>query len=84
MISDPAAIRRRIREFVARRFPLPEHLELGDELPLLETGVIDSLGILDMLKFLEATFGICLSDDELSPENFHSIETLVQFVDAKR
>lgn len=43
---------------------------------LIETGVIDSLGIVKLLAFLEETFSIRISDDELIPQNFETIETI--------
>ncbi|HXJ84919.1 MAG TPA: acyl carrier protein [Candidatus Methylomirabilis sp.] len=59
-------------------------IDLGDEASLLDAGVIDSVGILELLAFLEQTFGIRISDEELSPEHFDSVEALVRFVEAKR
>ena len=46
--------------------------------------LIDSLGILDLVAFLEETFGVQASDEDLNPENFDGIATLVRFVESKR
>ena len=54
---------------------------LADTDPLIESAVIDSLGIMKLLAFLEETFKIHISDQELIPENFetiHGISLLVQ------
>jgi len=79
-----ATVSDRIREFVRSRFPLARNLDFSDEDSLLDAGVIDSLGILDLVGFLEETFGLQASDDDLNPENFDSIATLVRFVESKR
>jgi acyl carrier protein len=79
-----ATVPGQIREFVRTRFPLARNLEFTDEDSLLDAGVIDSLGILDLVGFLEETFGIQASDEDLNPENFDSIATLVRFVESKR
>jgi len=50
---------------------------------LLETGVIDSTGVLELIEFLESEFGLQVLDDESVPENLDSIDTLARFVAAK-
>ena len=54
----------------------------GDD--LIESGVIDSLGILKLLAFLEAKFSIHIADEELIPENFQSIESIESFISRKK
>lgn len=74
----------RIAKFILDRFPLARERRIGNNEPLLETGVIDSLGVLDVVAYLESEFGISIDDEELIPENFQSIERLTVFVAAKR
>ena len=78
-----ATVPDRIREFVRSRFPLARNLDFSDDDSLLDAGVIDSLGILDLVGFLEETFGMQASDEDLNPENFDSIATLTRFVESK-
>jgi acyl carrier protein len=47
---------------------------------LLASDVLDSLGIVELVSFLETRFGISVSDDDLMPENFKSIDEIVAFV----
>jgi len=47
---------------------------------LLEAGILDSLGVLSLVSFLESRYEIGVSDDELLPENFDSIEAITAFV----
>jgi acyl carrier protein len=70
-----------IREFLCRNFlftdpPFP----LADEDSLLEEGVIDSLGIMELATFVETQFGISVADSELVPQNFDSIAKLSAFI----
>jgi acyl carrier protein len=79
----PEEVRAKIRGYVISHFHLSRIRDLGDEDSLLEAQWIDSLGILDLVGFLEETFGIQVEDDDLSTENFDSIGALSRFV-AKR
>ena len=74
----------RIRDFVLNQFPLARKRALGDGDPLLSHGIIDSLGILEVVAFVEREFGITVADEELVPESFESIASIAGFVDAKR
>jgi len=71
----------RIRKFLAQQFPATKNV--GNEDPLLGNGLIDSLGILEVVTFLEKEFSIIVSDEELLPENFGSIHSLSDFVRQK-
>ena len=73
----------RIREFMFKTFPLARKKGLQKSDKWLESGLLDSLAILDLVHFLEEEFGIHISDDELSPENFQSLEAVAAFVAAK-
>jgi acyl carrier protein len=83
-MHDGTPIRSKIRSFIVQKFPATEKRSLDDNVPLLASGIVDSLGMLDLLSFLEESFAIRLSDDELIPENFATIGALVSFVEQKR
>jgi acyl carrier protein len=72
----------RIKNFLVQQFPAMKNV--GNEDPLLKNGLIDSLGILEVVTFLENEFGITLTDEELLPENFESVSSLSNFVQQKR
>ena len=74
----------RIRDFLLQRFPAARTRGLGDRDHLLENGILDSLGVLDVVAFLEEAYGISVLDDDLVPEHFQSVEKLTAFVQAKR
>jgi acyl carrier protein len=50
---------------------------------LLEQGIIDSLGILKLVSFLEESHGIQVMDEDIVPENFQSLNSMVNFVQQK-
>jgi acyl carrier protein len=83
-VSEIRPASERIREFVLMKFPLARKREIKDADPLIEAGIIDSMGVQDLVGFLEHEFGVEVSDEELLPENFHSIEQLAAFVSTKR
>lgn len=58
--------------------------ELDDGASLLEAGIIDSTGILEVVAFLEEAFGIVVDDAEITPENFDSIDRLACYVGRKQ
>jgi acyl carrier protein len=78
---EEGMISERIREFLAQQFPATRNI--NNEGPLLKSGLIDSLGILEVVTFLEKEFGITVSDEELLPENFASVRSLSKFVQQK-
>jgi acyl carrier protein len=73
----------RIREFILGKFPLARKHHLKDSDALLESGILDSLGILDVVSYIEQEFSFTVADDELIPENFQSVDTLAAYVQRK-
>ncbi len=60
-----------------------EHSELSDSDQLIESGIIDSLGIMKLIGFLEDNLSVQVDDMELVPENFSSIEAITSLVEKK-
>jgi len=80
MILQAQTTEDRIREFILKHYPLARKDGVKPHEKWLETGMIDSLGILDLVHFLESEFSLQISDDELLPENFESLKTVTDFV----
>ena len=57
---------------------------LNDDASLMEQGIVDSTGVLELIGFLERTFGISVADTETVPENLDSIARIVAYVQRKR
>jgi acyl carrier protein len=77
-------LRKEIREFITANFYLPDPKGLDDEASLIDLGVVDSTGVLEVISFLESHFGINVAEDETVPENLDSIARIVGFVARKR
>ncbi len=73
----------KIRTFVVENYLFGEGAKLGNDDSFMESGIIDSTGILELVRFLEATFGIKVADEELIPDNLDSINRIVMFLQAK-
>jgi acyl carrier protein len=58
--------------------------QVDNERSLLEAGILDSLGVLALVSFIEGRYGIGISDDELLPENFDSIDAIATFIARRR
>ena len=78
-------IQKQIREFIVETFLFGEDAEdLKDDDSFLETGLIDSTGILELIQFLEESFEIEIDDEEMIPENLDAIDRSTRFVARKR
>lgn len=58
--------------------------ELTDDLALIENHVVDSMGLLRLVSWLESTYGISVADQEVVPANFGSIRQIAELVASKR
>lgn len=74
----------RIRDFLVARFPSARARPIGDDDQLLANGILDSLGVLDVVAFLEQEFAITIVDDDLLPENFETLRRLTSFVGGRQ
>jgi acyl carrier protein len=83
-MTQTQTIEDRVREFVLKQFPLARKNGLKPEERWLESGLIDSLGILDLVHFLEEEFTVQVTDEELLPDNFQSLQAVAAFVRAKQ
>ena len=61
----------------------PSQGELTDDYPLIETHVIDSLSMLELISRLEKEFGIKIKSQELGREVFSSVSSLSEFIEAR-
>ena len=83
-IKSDADVKTRIREFLTQNFLYmrPDFvLQDGDR--LLEKGVIDSMGVMELVEFLETTYQVTPADSEVTEENFGSVSAIARFVMSK-
>jgi acyl carrier protein len=77
-------VQHELRKFIVDNFMFGiEDVELSPEDSLIQKGLIDSTGILELIAFIEGTYGISVDDSELLPENLDSITALTRFIERK-
>ena len=77
-------IKQELRAYIAENFIVSATASLADDASLLDSGVVDSTGFIELISFLEEHFGIQVKDDEMVPENLDSIANLEAYVTRKR
>ena len=73
-----------IRDFIVKDLNYASQHPLSDDFPLLERGVVDSLGLFHLVEFIESQFDVIVEDEELIPRNFGTIHDIAWLVEAKR
>ena len=82
--QSEAQILTQVREFVEREFLyMRPGFKLGDADNLMKAGVVDSMGVLEVMSFLETTFGVTPTDDEITETNLGSLQAIARFVESK-
>ena len=73
-----------MRKFIEDNFLFREdRAEIGDAESLIDAGLIDSTGVLELVAFLEAEFAIKIEDREITPQNLDTLDNIAAYVDAK-
>jgi len=76
---------RRVHKFIEGNFLFREdRASIADTDSLLDAGLIDSTGVLELVAFLEGEFDIRLADADIVPANLDSVRAIVDFVEGKR
>ena len=82
MIDVEAAV----HDYLRREVLVPQGRdadELGPDVSLFRTGIVDSFGLLELINHLERTFGIAVRDEDVVPENFDTLKAIARFVRAR-
>ncbi len=77
-------IKNEVRKFIAEKFLFNSPDQLGDDTPLIETNTVDSVGVLEIVSFIEARFNLTIEDEELTAENLDSINKITRFIERKQ
>jgi len=78
-------LKEKLKNFIIKEVNPDRNLEkLDDDEPLLESAIIDSLGVLKIMAFLDEEFGIDLSAEQIKLENFRDIGTICGLVETAR
>ena len=78
-------VREQIRDYIIENFLFGDAEPLtGDEISLLDNGIIDSVGVMELVAYLESDHGLTIEDADLVPDNLDSGANMVGFVERKR
>jgi acyl carrier protein len=84
LMAETITAETQIRRFILENFLYTSNEDkLRNNDSFLEEGIVDSTGILELLLFVEETFGIQVEDEEVLPDNFDSVERLTRYVQMK-
>ncbi len=72
-----------VRDFIVANFLFGDGAWLQDDTSFLESGVVDSTGMLELVTFLESTYGIHIEQKEMLPENLDSVQRVSRFLTKK-
>lgn len=75
---------RNLMTFIVQRFPQAKKSQIREEDSLIGAGIIDSLGVLELVTHLVEDYGIEITEDDLVPENFDSVRAMCRLVERKR
>lgn len=76
-------IRAQVHEFIMQNFlfdGVTVTQDLDDDASLLERGVVDATGVLEVMLFVEDTYGLQVSEADLAPENFDTVNTIARYI----
>jgi acyl carrier protein len=73
-----------LRQFIRENFLFGADDSFSDDASLVEHGIVDSTGVLELIAHIESTYDLQIDDEELVPENLDSIDNLTRFISEKR
>jgi acyl carrier protein len=77
-------VKEQIRQYIAENILFSDNgIGLSDEESFLDAGIVDSVGVLELVAFVEDTFAIEVPDEEIVPDNFDSISRLATFIERR-
>ncbi len=83
-VTQTQTIEHELREFIARNLLYStEGFVYSDEDSLLREGIIDSLGVVELVEFVQKQFGVKVDQQEVIPDNFDSVARLAAYVRRK-
>ena len=79
-----ADVKEKVRQFIISNFYVADPAALNDDASLLDAGIVDSTGVLEVITFIESEFGITVDDAEMVPENLDAVNHITAFVQKKK
>lgn len=82
-MKDKVSIAQQVRQYIAENVLFDDGDTLDENVSFQESGILDSTGFLGLITFVETTFDIEISDDELDPENLETLSKISGFIERK-
>ena len=77
-------IKNSVRKFLLDNFVMGGNVTIADDTSFMKTHILDSTGFIELILFIEESFGVKVDDAEMLPENFDSLLNIEGYVDRKR
>ncbi len=81
--TDTTTVEQHVEQFIRENF-FYEGPPIERAASLMDSGILDSTGVLELVTYLEEKFGVAVADTELTPENLDSLQRIASFVGRKR
>ena len=77
-------IRTQVQEYIAKNLLFSDNgFEYDDDDSFLQEGIVDSVGVLELVLFVEEKFGVAVDDQDITPDNFDSVNRLTAYIHRK-
>lgn len=77
-------IKAQVRQYIAKNLLFSDNgFTYADDASFLEEGIVDSLGVMELVLFIEEKFGVKVKDEELTPDNFDSVNKLAGYIQGR-
>jgi len=73
-------IEQRLRVYIAEHLLFSDHFPFSDETSFLDSAIVDSMNVMEIVHHTEQAYGIRISDHEIVPDNFDSIQNIARFI----
>lgn len=78
-------IKEQLKDYIARNLLFSDNgFKYDDDDSFLEEGIVDSIGVLELVAFVDESFGVEVEDHEVTPDNFDSVNKLAAYVQRKQ
>ena len=73
-----------LKDYIAKNLLFSDNgFNYEDDASFLEEGIVDSIGVMELIAFVEETFGVKVEDHEVTPDNFDSVNKVAAFLRSK-
>jgi acyl carrier protein len=85
MSTSSSKVVERLRQYIVENYLyMRQDVQLLDDDPLLARGIIDSMGVMELIVFLEEEFGVAVGDADITEENLGSLAAIARYVASKQ